>query len=236
MDMDNLVFSQEDVSGGSAIQPHRGTQDEEILAMLDHKIDQAIESGDIDIVIEEIAMLRRATRIMGISLVRLLGRIAENWDKFGINEDVREYLFAETGLNKATVDRYIKVYEMLKIAPEEYRPRLQAMNVKNLIPVGNALAQGFALEENDWENIAGSQDYNEVAALVREIKGTNPRRSGTRMWCDRSGAVYAFVNIDEHTEEKRFICTLPVDDDDPIVQRAVERILKNAGIRSEWEV
>lgn len=234
--MDNIVFSQyEDVGGGSDL-TKRQVGDEEILQMLDQRIDNAILTHDIDPVISEIANLRQAARIVGIALVHLLGRIAENWSSFGINEDPIDYLYAETGVSKTTVDRYIKVYKMLKEAPEDLRPQLQQMNVKALIPVGYALAQGHVLEDKDWKEVVAAGTYDEVAFLMREVKGSRPRTSGLRMWVNRKGEVFSFASDEDGNEERRFICVLPVESGDPIIEKSVERMIRNSGMMVEWEV
>jgi hypothetical protein len=134
------------------------------------------------------------------------------------------------------VDRYIKVYQMLKIAPAEIVPQLQKMNVKALIPIGNAIAQGHELDEDEWNEVANASNYDEVANIIRGVKDAPPRKSGLRLWVNRQGEVYAFVTLENGHEERRFICVLPVDDEDPIVEKAIERIRKNSGIMAEWEV
>lgn len=202
---------------------------ESIFVLVDHKVDSAIAQHDIGIIIKEIAQLRVGARIVGMSLVRVLGRIAENWEAFGINEPMRDYIYAETGLLAVTVDRYVNVYRMLQLAPPPVAAVLEHRNVKELIPIGNMIAQGWQLEDAEWKEVADAETYSNITEITRRLKNQPPRKSGLVLWMEReSGAVFAF-----HDNERHYVGTMDINSDDPIVKKAIERLCKNGGVLSQ---
>ena len=62
---------------------------------------------------------------------------------------------------------------------------------------------------------------------MHEITGKERRSNSLRIWLDDHGSLFAYGGDDE---ERKFIGSLEVDDDDPVVQKAINRIINSTNI------
>ena len=200
----------------------------EILSLVEERIVDAIKRGDARSMTNICKSLVSITKIAGIALARVLWMIKENWEVFSINEVFEYYMSSVTGLHHRTIERYVRVYDMMDLVPANIKDQLFSKNIKNLIPIANAVAQGFEIEDDQWAKLAGAADYNEVAQIVRDdVKEASPRKSNLSLWVDDAGSMWAF-----HESRRYFVGSLEVESDDDVVQKAIRRILDNAGFLS----
>ena len=114
---------------------------------------------------------------------------------------------------------------MIINAPKLIVPELQQKSIGVLIPVANALAQGAEFEESTWNKIVDAPDRNSVSKIINEELGREERSNRLNIWMDRDGSLWA-----QTREERKFVGSLEITDDADIVQAAIERICRSAGV------
>lgn len=196
-----------------------------VLQKVEERINASKTVDDALLVIEELTVIRE---LSGLALAEAYYRIKH---KFGVSND---YIFEKVGKSKDTVNRYIRVAAMKNgrtpndppMVPESYQDRLFDRNIKDLIPIANALDQGYEIEDEEWEQLTNAPDFSTVSKIVREdIKEKEPRANTLVLYARRNGDVVAFKDGKE-----KFCGYLLLNDDDIIVQQAVARIIKDSRI------
>jgi len=196
------------------------------LAIVDEVMSFAIEKRNAEVVAEYCKRVLKDMKVKGLTLAKLFYLTEKNWNEFGIEDNFYDTFFVWIGVHQHTITRYVKVWKMLMVAPPEIADKLKDRNIKDLIPIGNAIARGYQIEDEDWDKIANSADFNELSKIVREdITGQPPRKSGLTLVIDRDGDITAW-----HMEEPYYIGHLDIKNLDEVVEKAVERIIKNSGM------
>lgn len=172
--------------------------------------------------------LVQVQKLSGLGLARALFLVRKNWSKFEASERFEDVAYAYIGLHRHTVDRYINVWEMFEAGyvPKDIEEQIRQRNIKDLIPIANAVAQGYTISEPMWAKIAEAPDFTTVAKIIREdIKGAEPRSSGIMLSVDAEGNLWAFSEGQQY-----FVGWLEPDSPYDVVRKASERIIANAGI------
>jgi hypothetical protein len=171
--------------------------------------------------------LRQIAQLSGIALAKFFYLIRENWDEYEIGDDFDDVAFDYVGVAKETVDRYVRVWKMheLKLIPEQFAEDIRQKNIKDQIPIATAVAQGYEINEDDWQELVDAPDNTTVGAKVREIKGKEPSKSALLIFLTSDGTLS--VTQEGETE---FVGYLNVDDAGLIAEKAIERIKRSAGI------
>jgi hypothetical protein len=201
------------------------------LEMIDQKVNEAIELQDVTILFETIKRLRELAKVTGLALAKALYMVHKHWDVFGDAANFGDEVFAGTGLHQHTSERYVKVWAMFtqNYIPEHLESDFKQKNIKDLIPIANALYQGYEIEDDDWEELAASPDYASVAKVVRDnIKHAEPRKNSLRLFLKRDGTVMCYKG-----QQQEPVAWLDVTSDSKLIQQAVERIKKNSGMLEE---
>ena len=205
------------------------TGDDWLLNKIDRVIEQAIAEHNAYIALDTCKSLKSIIKTSGLGLAKLLYLIYSNWSEFQIQEDFEEVVYEYTGLHKHTVSRYTRVWAMYaeNRVPEEYKQEILEKNIRDQIPIANALMQGYEITKADWKNLAEAPDYNAVSQVILEDVKEKPYRSNAlRLVIDRMGTIWA----KRGDEPRRFVGSLEINSDEPAVQQAIQRILKNTGI------
>jgi len=205
------------------------TDDLSILERVDALIKESIEKKNAYIALNACKSLLQVAKISGLGLAKILYLIYDNWEIYGVEDAFEDVVYEYIGLHKYTVNRYVRVWEMHenKKIPEKYEQRILQRNIKDQISIASAMKQGFAIADEQWDNLANAADYQEVAAIVREeIKKAEPKKGTLMLFMDDIGLIWA-------TKEgiRKFVGSLEVKDEDEMVQQAIQRIISNAGIR-----
>lgn len=201
--------------------------DEHVLERIEQMIIESIESRDYHKAIHICVQLIQVTKLSGLALAKSLYLIKSNWDKFEISDNFDDVLTSKTGLTKATIQRYTSVWSMYanKSIPIDYVDDIQQMNIKSQIPIAQALDAGYELTARDWKELADAPDFATVNAKLREIKGKEPRSQALTLMMDRDGGIKAIKQ-----NRQVYVGWLNIGDEDEIVQQAISRIEKGAGI------
>jgi hypothetical protein len=194
---------------------------------VNQRIDEAIQDGNLDKATDLVRSLVEIAKVSGRELTRVLYKFKENWSVFGVDETFEEWADRESGLHHHTVERYIRIQSMLTNAtiPSEIRSELSDRNLAELFPVANMVEQGFEPTEDEWRDILIQPDETSIRTKVREIKGQEPRANALSLSIDDSGSLWVTKD-----NVRKFVGSLEVTDDSPIVEQAIERITRNSGI------
>lgn len=202
------------------------TENKSLLDEIEKDIEQAVNHKDAE---EAFAVCERMVgniRRSGIALAKALWMINKHWSVFQLGDEFEATAQHYLDLHPHTIERYLKVWEMItNVVPAEFKEDLQQKNIKSLIPVANAVAQGYEFEDKDWERITKSTDYAEVSKAVQEATGKTPRSNNLSLKIDEHGSIWAYT-----PHAVLFVGSLEIQDPDPIVRKAIERIISNSGI------
>ena len=202
-----------------------------ILDRIDKILAEAVEKKDAYIALNACKELVQVSKISGLGLAKMLYSIFTKWDEFGINDKFEDVVYEYVGLHKYTVHKYVRVWAMHeeKRIPAQFEQDILQRNIKDQIPIANALVQGYKIDDDNWEKLSNASDFNEVARIVREdIKGKEPSVDALRLYIDIVGAIYAYKG-----GQKRLVGALNIRDEDEIVKQAIQRIINNCGIMED---
>lgn len=199
----------------------------DILTEVDTFISGAIASKDVEYAFSFCKRMTDTMKRSGIALAKALWLIKHNWDIFQIGDDFEPTAQDYTGLHPHTIERYVKVWDMLiNYVPAQLKEDALQKNIRSLIPIANAVAQGYEIENDTWDKLVKAPDYNEVSRIVREeVKEVNPRKSNLTIKVDQRGSLWAYANNGVY-----FVGSLEMKDENEFVRKAVERIITNSGI------
>lgn len=174
-----------------------------------------------------IVEMKQGVEKHGRAMIMALGIIEENWASFGIDADFVDYTFEKSGLHRHSIERYVKVYKAYKKHPALINKVLAAA-----MPIANKIAQGYEFEEDTWQKLDNAPDYQSVAEVLSDFTGGKGERSNRlNLWMDRSGALWAYTKDDQ----RFFVGSLEVAvaKENPVIEKAIERITKNSGVLKE---
>lgn len=204
----------------------------EFMAKIDAIINESIKEKDPSKSIQLCKFLIGTAQLSGLALAKILYELQNNWWRFDIDEAFVDFIFKEIGKHRHTVERYLKIANMLyNYAPKDIRPVLEKMPVGSLIPIASIVSQGYQLEPEDWVEFAeadNTQDVNRIAREIRTGSGEKSRKSLLSLWMDRNGSIWAYNN----NEERFFVGSLAIREaeEDDFIAKAIERIISNSGI------
>ncbi len=198
-----------------------------VLERVEQIIQEAIQEKDAHKALNLCKTLREISQLSGLGLAKALYLIFINWDNFGIEDNFEAVAYEYLGLHKITVTNYVRIWSMFedKIVPEDVAEALMQHNIKDLVPIANTIAQGYEIEEHDWEELAEAPDYSTVQIITRDIKGQPPRKNSLQLFLNPAGEIWAYQQ-----EQRYLIGYLEIDSNKETVQKAIERIKKAAGI------
>jgi len=211
----------------TSLDQHLSVDHQDILEEVEIAITNAVQSKDVEVAFEFCKRMIGQMKRSGIALAKALWMINKNWNIFMIGDEFIPTTQEYTGLHYHTIERYVKVWEMLtNYVPASFKEEIEQKNIKSLIPIANAIAQGYEVQDDEWERLAKAPDFNEISRIVREeIKDEAPRKNNLMLKLDGRGSIWAYTN-----EGAFFVGSLEIEDDNPTVKKAVERIVSNSGI------
>lgn len=203
------------------------TENIELLDWIRSKGEESLQQHDISIIVAPLQAMVKMAKMNGLGLACGLYFIKKHWEEYKIDDEFTDYAFVELGLHRHTIDRYVDVWAMYdtNAVPDDFAPRIMQQNIKSQIPIAKAVAQGYEIDDATWEDLADATDYTEVAKIVREVKGREPRKGSMQIFLDRDGTLHAIS--DGMMYEIGYLNTMEEDD---VVEKAVERIVNNSGI------
>ena len=204
------------------------TDNDWIEKKIDEIIKESIKKKDAFIALNAGRTLISVAKLSSYGLAKLLYYTKKNWHRYKVKETFEEIAYDHVGIAPENIDRYIRVWSMFDnaIIPQNHVEEIRQRNIKDLIPLANALHQGYEVEAEEWDKLVDAPDYNTFAKVVREdIKGKEPRKGALAIYLDHQGTLWAYQDND-----RKFVGSLEVKDDSEVVQRAIDRLTKNAGV------
>ena|SRR4030067_2958545 len=211
----------------SSLDQSLSTDNDWVLKRVEEIIAEAVAEKDAYKALNLCKTLREISQLSGLGLAKALYLIYKNWENFGLTDNFESVAYEHLGLHKITVTSYVRIWGMFdeKIVPEEYAELLMQHNIKDLLPIANTIAQGYELEEHDWQELAEAPDYSSVQIRCRDIKGQPPRKNSLQLFLNPAGEIWAYQQ-----EQRYLIGYLEIESDKETVKKAIERITKASGI------
>jgi hypothetical protein len=196
------------------------------LQIVDEMFEQSMKENDPLIMFGYMLNIQKQFQVQGMALTKSCYLMNKYWDAYEVGDNFLDTASEYLGIHRHTVERYIKIWEMITIAPKHIARDLQQKGLTTLVPVANALAQGYEIQDSVWERIVDAPDYATTQRIINEeVKETEGRSSRLNIMLDRNGSLWAITK-----DERFFIGSLEVDDDRDVVKKAIERLVKNAGV------
>lgn len=203
---------------------------EDILVGVDTVVDRISQSKDANLVAVSVRSLIGMQKLSGIALSKLLWSINNLWPGLGVNEELPDFLYATTGLQRITVERYINIWNMFasNSMPESLKSRLLEKPMKSLIVVANALSQGYEISDEAWNRFATLKNESEIRSLIREEKDQPARKNALTLYLSRDGSLEAWTGDGRHIN----VGFLNVEEagQDEMLHKAITRIINSTGI------
>lgn len=127
-----------------------------------------------------------------------------------------------TPLSPVTIQRHTRVGRMIEQVPESYRPRIQDLDFKSKITIASAVEDDYEISDSQWDRIAGSFSYQDVAEVVREVKNVEPRSQWCRFVVDEDGVVWV------KTAHGTFAYYEPKTYENPEIQKVMDWVNEKA--------
>lgn len=192
--------------------------------LVDDLMQTALDKDDPYIVLVEIKKLLDARELVGKTLAKSLYMLHQQWYIFTLSnqESFNDIINASLNLTPGTVQRYVKLWHHIKELPVS----LQDKPIRELIPITNALSQGYEFDTDDWDNIEHAGSLNEIQKIVTEdVKGKEPRKSGLRIYLEQDGSLVCW-----YQEERYAVGYLDIKSKDEPVERSISRICSATGV------
>lgn len=203
------------------------TEDQVIFQEVDERITDAIKQRNADLAFvfckQRLIHIKRES----LYLAKALWMISKSWDIFQLGDDFIPTANDYLGLHPHTIERYVKIWEMLtNYVPAQFKDDIQQKNINSLIPIANALAAGYEVEEDVWKRLAEAPDNREISSIVREeVTGKEPRKNNLTLKVDIRGSIWAYTKSGVF-----FVGSLEIEDENEFVKKSIERIIANSGM------
>lgn len=198
-----------------------------ILDKVDEIIEESLERNDVYYALNACRNVKQIAQLSGIALAKFFYLIKRNWEEYGIGDNFNDTVADYVGTHPATVSKYMRIWEMheTKLIPEEFAEDIRQRNIKDQVPIATAIAQGYEMDDEDWQELVDASDFNEVSAKIREIKGKEPSRSALLIFLSDDGQLSAMQE-----GETEFVGFLNIEGAGLIAEKAIQRIIKTSGM------
>lgn len=204
----------------------------EVYRQVDAVMESALQNNNPEYALDYGYQLVQASRISGLGLARLCGKLNTLWSQFKADEDFTDAAYKSWGLSRATITRYIHVYEMLTSPeiPQEIRESLEQRPIRDLIQIGTTVASGFPISDDQWKGLVEAPDQITIRNALLDIRNEEPRPRSIILRMSRDGSLYAWSD-----KQRYFIGYLEIElaKDEPVIDKSITRILKAVGISVE---
>ena len=194
------------------------------LNQVDDLIQKALDQDDIDIVLVEINRMIEAKELVGKVLAKTLYLLNQNYYRFSISEQERvEDILGAINVKPDTMKRYLRVWKYMDELPQSF----QDGSIRNIVPIANALDQGYDISDEHWEKLERASSLHEIQRIVTvDVKEAEPRKSGIHGYLNNGdGSLYCWCD-----GERGDVGYLDIHSTNEAVQKFINRIVNNTGI------
>lgn len=195
------------------------------LTKIDLIVQEAVKEDNPDIVFAELRRLEEAEKLMGMAKAKFIFTLHQNWERFTLSasQTMEDTAFEQLGWRKYTIDRYISMWKYKDAIPTSFK--LEDRPVREVTPITNALSQGIEFTEENWEDLSRTTKQEEVYAVLREIKGEEPRKGSLQVYLYDDGSIVAW-----HQNIRYEVGYLDVKNTEEAIQKAIKRLTSGGGV------
>lgn len=199
-----------------------------ILRGVDEVVSSLYATGNIPFVVSVLNAFEKFQDISGFARAKLLWG-AQDW--FAQTQQTGDFYekFGVTEKNERTyADRLIRLWDAIekKQIPE---PILSERMVREIIPISEALSQGYVINDKTWKRLEQAVDVGEIGAILQKSKGKQPRKGAISLVIDSKGFITAWEDGQAHHVGSLNYAEM---DTDPVVKKSILRI-KRVGIKDK---
>jgi len=193
------------------------------LNQVDELMQKALDQDNIDIILIEINRMIDAKELVGKVLAKTLYLLNQNYYKFSISEQEKlKDILGAINVDKSTADRYLRAWKYMEELPQSF----QDGPIRNIVPITNALDQGYSISDEHWGKLERASSLHEIQRIVTvDVKEAEPRTSGIHGYVDDEGSLYCWRD-----GERNEVGYLDVNSTNETVQKFINRIINNTGI------
>lgn len=184
------------------------------------------DTGDLNHTMRVLSGLENVEGVTGHMKARLLWASEEWFKQNNPDQNFLDHVTSTTEIPKVTVTRYIRVQRYIEdyTIPKELHER----PMRDLVPIASTLAQGFDISKEQWRKIKNTTSSGELSEVLRDVKGTQPKKNTKVLKMTRDGTINLWIN-----NEKKFVGYLDLSSEDKDVQNAIEKIKIAANLIEE---
>jgi len=203
----------------------------DIFDAVDGVLDNLRETGDLLPAQTALRTLFAMQELSGQALAKLLYGVSAWYNENRMEEQTEDtfedwfYTEVSTIVKPITIERYISVWD--KHEQGLFTDAIKERPLKDQIAIAKAIEQGYPIDDKYMKELERAENYSEVGAILREVKGIEPRKSALQIYLERDGSLNAWQD-----GEKHFVGYLNIkENEDDVVKKAVTRITDAAGLR-----
>jgi hypothetical protein len=202
----------------------------DVYQAVDTVIEKLYRTGDLSEATQALNVLDQIGEISAHAKARLLYGMSRWWLETEHPDNFFDYIESMTSRNRrVVVERYVLVQECIEQGkiPE----LLTELPMRDLIPIANAVSQGYEISDKAAKKILIASSSNEIGAIIRDVKNKPPRKSARTIKLKRDSSLYTYNG----TGRGKFLGWLDMEtyEKDIDVKEAINRILKAVGIIRE---
>jgi len=200
------------------------TNELSLYDQVDSLMKDALEADDITLVLARLDRMLQAKELVGKILAKTIYLFYQNWYSFSVSaSDKFNDVLSSINLEPNTVKRYLRVWTYYDRLPEGIQDKV----IKELIPITNALHQGYEISGENWEKLERSPNFSETQRIVtQDVKNKESRKSSMRICLDSdNGTYYCWKGGERHNGG-----FLDVHSEDPVVQEMIARTVERVGV------
>ena len=209
------------LSGIDQFLPH-GQTEKSILKNIHDTVSDAIANQDVVALGKIGQALLGVGQVSGIAFAEYVYTVEACWSQLKQRDNFYTWAEDKLGRDEKTLERYQRVWSMFISGdvPKEYVDKFKLMPIRVLIPIATLWAKGkYDISDLRWKQLSSAPDPTTVGKLIREIKGTQPRKNA--------------INIEWHVKDKQLIAWqdgkpsyigLLYDENDPTAVATLDRL------------
>lgn len=200
----------------------------DFMSSIDNELVHLHDTGDINRATQLIVSLDALDNVSGHAKAKFLYGFNEWWQQNKPDDVFSDHIESTTGTKPVTTRRYIQAQKFIEnyTIPKEIAQR----PMREIVPIASTLAQGFDISKDQWRKINLSTSSAEIGAILRDVKGKQPRKSARVIKLTRDGSLFGYKD-----NKKYFIGFLNINEaeKDEVLAEFIEKIKIGAGVLEE---
>lgn len=198
----------------------------DVMEGVDNLLEEIKTTGEFELGANALRSMSGIARVTGWASAKLCHGMMNLWVAQGHDADrFYDYIKDSTHLKQLIVERYISAWDAINKLPDTYTDQLVAQPIKNGIALGAAMSQGYEPSDEQIRKLAEAKSNQEFLSTIREVKNKPAKKGSLTIYLEPDGTLKAWQN-----NKVEFVGDLDVKSERPMVVKAIERIVKSAGI------